>query len=149
MVDIGAKTATPREARAEAVVRLPEIVMKAFAEDKELHSRKGPVMQTARLAGTMAVKRTADLIPLCHPIPVEKIDFATHLNRVEKTVTIECTVSAHYKTGVEMEALTGVTVAALTVYDMCKALSPEIEIRSVRVLDKTGGKSDFHAVPNE
>lgn len=139
MVDIGAKAVTRRVARAQAVVFLPEVVMAAFA-DGEMDTKKGPVLQTARLAGTMAVKRTADLIPLCHPLPIEKIRFETVIDAATSTVRIECEVQAEYKTGVEMEALTGATVAALTVYDMCKALSHAIEIGEVRLIEKSGGK---------
>lgn len=142
MVDIGAKAVTLRIARAQAVVQLPPEVMAAFDGD-ELTGKKGPVLQTARLAGTMAVKRTADLIPLCHPLPIEKIAFETILDRERSEIRIECEVRALYKTGVEMEALTGASIAALTVYDMCKALSPAIEIGSVRLLQKQGGKRDY------
>jgi len=122
-------------------------VLEAFDGD-DMASSKGPVLQTARLAGTMAVKRTSDLIPLCHPLPIEKIRFTTRVERAQSRIVIECEVRALYKTGVEMEALTGATIAALTVYDMCKALSPEIEIRSTRLLEKKGGKRDFIARPD-
>ena len=144
MVDVGAKKTTRREAWAEAALWLPECVVAAFSGN-ELESKKGPVMQTARLAGTMAVKKTPDLIPLCHPIPIEGIDFEHELEELSGLLTIRCRVSAVYKTGIEMEALTGVSIATLTVYDMCKAISPEITIQSIRVLHKTGGKKDYHA----
>ncbi|MEY2983844.1 MAG: molybdenum cofactor biosynthesis protein, partial [Cyanobacteriota bacterium] len=110
---------------------------------------KGPVIQTAIIAGTMAVKKTAELIPFCHTLPIQSCKFATELQIVENTLelTLRCTVKTCYKTGVEMEALCGVSVAALTVYDMAKALSPDIAIAATRLLAKTGGKSDFSRRP--
>jgi cyclic pyranopterin phosphate synthase len=146
MVDVGAKEVTLRIARAEALVKLPPEVLAAFGEADELESKKGPVLQTARLAGTMAVKRTSDLIPLCHPLPIEKIGFETVLEREASIIRITCEVRARYKTGVEMEALTGASVAALTVYDMCKALSHAIEIGPVRLVAKSGGKRNVGTV---
>lgn len=143
MVDVGAKAVTLRIARAEAIVTLPSEVLAAFGDGEELESKKGPVLQTARLAGTMAVKRTSDLIPLCHPLPLEKIAFETSLDRETSTIRITCEVRARYKTGVEMEALTGASIAALTVYDMCKALSHAMEIGPVRLTAKSGGKRDI------
>ena len=109
-------------------------------DDREIMSPKGPVFQTAVLAGTMAAKKTADLIPLCHPIPIENchIDIEVRQSRV----VIECTVSVHHKTGVEMEALTGASVAALTVYDMCKGVSREMRVVEVALMEKRGGRSD-------
>lgn len=142
MVDIGAKAVTLRIARAEAVIHLPPEVMDAFQGD-ELASKKGPVLQTARIAGTMAVKRTPELIPLCHSLPIESIRFDSTVDREQLQVRLECEVRALYKTGVEMEALTGATIAALTVYDMCKALSPAIGIGAVRLLEKRGGQTDY------
>jgi len=106
--------------------------------DGDVHSAKGPVFQTAIIAGTQAVKETSRLIPFCHPLPLDKCKFSIQLDNL--VVQIRCLVSAKYKTGVEMEALTGATVAALTVYDMCKAVTHEMEIRSVRLISKSGGQ---------
>lgn len=142
MVDVAEKAVTLRIARAEAEVVLPAAVRRLLVRG-EVQSAKGPVFQTAILAGTMAAKRTSELIPLCHPLALEgcQIDIA-----LRGTVArVSCEVRIHHKTGVEMEALTGATVAALTIYDMCKALSHAIEIRRVRLVTKTGGKSDFRA----
>lgn len=144
MVDVGEKLPTRRVARAAAEVFLPAEVLSVL-EGGELRSAKGPVVQTAVIAGTMAVKRTSELIPLCHPLPLERILFSHSLESA--LLRLECEVACSARTGVEMEALTGVAVAALTVYDMCKALSHGIEIRSVRLLSKSGGKSDFEALP--
>lgn len=140
MVDVGGKVPTRRVARATAEVRLPPEVMSVM-DGGELCSPKGPVVQTAVIAGTMAVKRTSELIPLCHPLPIERITFSHRFDG--NVLRIECEVACTARTGVEMEALTGASVAALTVYDMCKALSHGIEIASVRLLSKSGGKSDF------
>ena len=141
MVDVGAKTATARVARARARVRLGTDIL-ALVQAGELPTRKGPVFQTAILAGVMAAKKTADLIPLCHPLGMDNCQ--VHIGLLPPdALLIECTASVTGKTGVEMEALTGATVAALTVYDMCKALSHNIVIEEVRLLEKTGGKRDF------
>lgn len=141
MVDVGDKTITTRMARAQGVVVIRNGAL-AHLENDEIHTKKGPVFQTAILAGIMAVKKTSDLIPLCHPLPLEKIGIDIRLNEAKEAV-IECTVRVTAKTGVEMEALTGVSVAALTIYDMCKAFGHDMEIRSIRLLEKTGGKSDW------
>jgi cyclic pyranopterin phosphate synthase len=140
MVDIGGKTATRRTARAEALVWLPETVRAQFAEG-DIRSPKGPVFHTAILAGVMAAKKTDQLIPLCHSLPLDDCQIAIAMQ--DECARITCAVSTSHRTGVEMEALTGATVAALTLYDMCKALSHGIEIRSVRLLEKTGGKRDY------
>ena len=143
MVDVSAKDVTERRAHASAIVQLPAEVAAAIAGD-EIQTKKGPVFQTAIIAGTMAAKRTHDLIPFCHPLGLEscKID----IGLLEATsVRIDCRVRVHHKTGVEMEALTGASVAALTVYDMCKALSHDIVIGPVRLESKAGGKSDYQA----
>ena len=140
MVDVAAKAVTHRIATAQAIVSLPPEV-RAALKGGELHAPKGPVFQTAILAGTMAVKRTADLIPLCHPLPIESCRIEIALDRRGRAV-ITCEVSVHHKTGVEMEALTGASVAALTIYDMCKALSHRMVIGPVRLLAKTGGRRD-------
>lgn len=141
MVDVGAKPVTHRLARARSIVVLGEEIMAHFQGD-EIHTKKGPVFQTAIIAGTMAAKKTGDLIPLCHPLGLENCHFAISVN-ADQEVVIDCTTSLHGKTGVEMEALTGATVAALTIYDMCKALSQDIVIRSTRLMEKRGGKHDF------
>ena len=138
MVDVGTKEVTHRIAVAEARVRLPREV--ALALRKSGHrTKKGPVFDTAIIAGVMAAKRTHELIPFCHPLAIEKCSFEIDFGDND-TLTIRCTVAVTHKTGVEMEALTGASVAALTVYDMCKALSHEIVITDVRLVEKSGGK---------
>ena len=146
MVDISGKTASARTATAQALVEFPTGTLPADAQT-EIQTKKGPVFQTAIIAGTQAVKRTADLVPFCHPLPLNGIDFSIQLHD-PATVHIQCTVKTHHKTGVEMEALTGVTVAALTIYDMCKSLSHDIVIRDTRLLEKTGGKSNYRDTDN-
>ena len=140
MVDVGDKRETRREATAEARVRFPADIAAALRK-QDMRSAKGPVVDTAIIAGTMAVKRTHELIPFCHPLPIDGCRFAIDWNG-ERDLTIACTVRTTHRTGVEMEALTGATVAALTVYDMCKALSHEIVIAEVRLFAKTGGKRE-------
>lgn len=144
MVDVGGKGVTRRSATAQAIVFLPEAVSCLFA-DGEIATPKGAVIQTAILAGTMAAKRTADLIPLCHVIPLDGVQIAVQFEPQRRALEIAATAKATHKTGVEMEALTAATVAALTVYDMCKALSPEISIGEIRLLEKTGGRRDYKA----
>lgn len=143
MVDVGAKPRTARRARARAEVVLPGAV-RALLRDGELHAAKGPVFRTAVTAGIMAAKRTAELIPLCHPIGLDSCDVTVRLNAAGNA-EITCAAAVEHKTGVEMEALTGAAVAALTIYDMCKALSHGIAIRDLRLLEKSGGKSDYRA----
>jgi cyclic pyranopterin monophosphate synthase len=138
MVDVGAKPATARRATAQAIVRFPLSVARALREGG-MRAKKGPVIDTAIVAGTMAVKRTHELIPFCHPLAIEACDFSIEFTSPGE-LTIRCEVAITHRTGVEMEALTGATVAALTVYDMCKALSHEIVIAEVRLLEKAGGK---------
>ncbi|MCC7463087.1 MAG: cyclic pyranopterin monophosphate synthase MoaC [Gammaproteobacteria bacterium] len=140
MVDVGAKVPTPRSAEAEASVHLPPAVARALRASGH-RTRKGPVFDTAIIAGVMAVKRTADFIPFCHPLPIEHCSIDIEA-RPGGTLRIRCRVATHHKTGVEMEALTGATVAALTVYDMCKALSHAIRVGNVRLLTKSGGKRE-------
>ncbi len=140
MVDVSEKTATAREARARAMVRLPAAVLEAVSGE-DIESRKGPVFATAIIAGVMAAKRTHELIPFCHPLGLEKCDIDIRIDA--DVAIIECTCRVHNKTGVEMEALTGASVAALTVYDMCKALSHDIVIADIRLLSKSGGKRDI------
>lgn len=148
MVDVGAKPVTARHAHAVAIVRLPPAVA-ALVSNKELHVKKGPVFQTAILAGIMGAKKTSDLIPLCHPLPLDDchIEIDTRPASADGAidVLIHCHARTQARTGVEMEALTGASVAALTLYDMTKALSHDIVIREIRLLEKSGGKSDFHA----
>ncbi|MGF1574673.1 MAG: cyclic pyranopterin monophosphate synthase MoaC [Cyanophyceae cyanobacterium] len=145
MVDITAKSETARLAVAQAFVQLPP-VCREHLHGEELVLKKGPVFQTAIIAGTMAVKKTSEMIPFCHGIPIESCKFQITIDDSLR-VSILCTVKTSYKTGVEMEALHGATVAALTIYDMCKSLSHEIEIQSVRLLEKRGGKSDLRPRP--
>lgn len=140
MVDVGAKAVTRREAVAEARVRLPAAVARELARSGH-RTKKGPVFDTAIIAGTLAVKRTPELIPFCHPLPVDAVDIAITARRGGLVIT--CRVAVAHRTGVEMEALTGASVAALAVYDMCKALSHDIVIESVRLMAKRGGKRDF------
>ena len=141
MVDVAAKEVTLRVAEAEARIRLPRNVARALQASGH-RTKKGPVFDTAIVAGVMAAKRTHELIPFCHPLGLDKCDVQIEAAR-GGTIIIQCRVSVHHRTGVEMEALTGATVAALTIYDMCKALSHDIQIGSVRLLEKTGGKRDF------
>lgn len=140
MVDVGGRTETRREATARAFVRLTPAVL-ALSRDGEIFAPKGPVFATAIVAGTQAVKRTADLIPFCHPLPIEKIRFACSLQG--EHAVVECTVACTARTGVEMEALTGASLAALTIYDMCKAIDLGLTIESVALVSKTGGRRDF------
>jgi cyclic pyranopterin phosphate synthase len=140
MVDVGEKDVTHRIAVAEAHIRLPRNV--AMALRKSGHrTKKGPVFDTAIIAGVMAAKRTHELIPFCHPLGLENC--SVEIESVPGGILVRCRVSVHHRTGVEMEALTGATVAALTVYDMCKALSHDIEIAGIRLVEKTGGRRDF------
>lgn len=143
MVDVGAKVASARSASAQAIVRFPAAVARALKRDG-MRAKKGPVVDTAIVAGTMAVKRTHELIPFCHPLAIERCDFAVEFTSATE-LAIRCVVAVTHKTGVEMEALTGASVAALTVYDMCKALSHEIVIGDVRLLEKSGGKRRVRA----
>jgi len=137
MVDVGEKSATKRTAKAEAFVVLSEAVLAALPENP-----KGDPLQVARIAGIQAAKRTSELIPLCHPLPLTHADVEATVE--PSGVRIIATASTVGQTGVEMEAMTAASVAALTVYDMCKALDKAIEVRAVRLLEKTGGKSgDF------
>ncbi|SMD32698.1 cyclic pyranopterin phosphate synthase [Reichenbachiella faecimaris] len=140
MVNVSDKQVTHRTATARSIVGLTEEIMSGL-ESGEIHSKKGPVFQTAIIAGTMAAKKTGELIPLCHPIGLDGCDFSIEVNGLD--VVIFCTAKISAKTGVEMEALTGASLAALTIYDMCKALSHNIVIKETRLIEKTGGKKDF------
>lgn len=140
MVDVGAKAATVRTARAQAIVHLQPATLQAILDGQ---LPKGDVLATARIAGIMAAKKTSDLIPLCHPLALEKvsIDF-TPLGTDH--LSIEALVQLTGKTGVEMEAMTAVSVAALTLYDMVKAIDRGLVIESIQLLEKTGGKSGHY-----
>jgi len=141
MVDVGAKAVTERVAVAEARVRLPREVARALRASGH-RTRKGPVFDTAILAGVMAAKRTHELIPFCHPLALENCQL--HIEQAGAgELLVRCEVSVHHRTGVEMEALTGAAVAALTIYDMCKALSHDIQIASLRLQSKSGGRRPF------
>lgn len=146
MVDVGEKTPTKRTATARSIVVLGEAIMnhlqRSTSASGEIHTKKGPVFQTAILAGMMGAKKTSDLIPLCHPLGLDHCKIGIEVN-AQGEVVIECTASLTAKTGVEMEALTGATVAALTIYDMCKAFSHDIVIKETRLIEKTGGKNDY------
>ncbi len=141
MVNVGEKKVAKRTAHARAVVRLPVGAFNQI-EKEALSTAKGSITQTAILAGIMGSKKTNELIPLCHNISLDSCDVEVTTNR-DSEIVIECRVEARHTTGVEMEALTAVSIAALTVYDMCKALSHEIEIKEIRLLEKTGGKSGY------
>ena len=138
MVDVSAKPVTDRIAVAEGLVRMTTATLALVAEGR---AAKGDVLAVARLAGIMAAKRTADLIPLCHPLPITKVALALAADPSLPGVRIEATVKTSGQTGVEMEALTAVTVAALTVYDMLKAVEKSMAIDGVRLVLKEGGKS--------
>lgn len=142
MVDVSEKTPTLRTARATGRVL---VSAETFALIKSGGIKKGDVLTTAQIAGIMGAKQTSALIPMCHPLPVNGIDLSLKLNETDHAVEIESTVSCFGRTGVEMEALTAVSVAALTVYDMCKAVQKDMVITDVCLLDKTGGiHGNFH-----
>lgn len=140
MVDVGSKAVSQRIATARSTVQLPEEVI-SMLDNKEIVTKKGPVFQTAILAGIMAAKKTSDLIPLCHPLQLNKCE--VDIKVVNGNVEIQCVVGCHGKTGVEMEALTGASVAALTIYDMCKAFGHNINILETKLVQKSGGKKRF------
>ena len=141
MVDVSEKAVTPRAATATCRVRFPGDVA-AQLRATGMRSAKGGIVETAIIAGTMAVKRTHELIPFCHPLPIDGCRFLVNWES-DTALSIECTVKTTHRTGVEMEALTGATLAALTVYDMCKALSHGIVIGPAKLAGKRGGKRDF------
>jgi cyclic pyranopterin phosphate synthase len=142
MVDVSEKRETLRQATAIAEIVFPENLNQLF-QNNEYQSPKGPVFQTARIAGIQGAKQTSNLIPLCHPLPISSIDI--QIEKTEKGALVLCSVKTFGKTGVEMEALTGASVAALTIYDMCKAMSFEMEIGGVKLMEKSGGKSTYSA----
>lgn len=136
MVDVSGKPVTARTAIAEGRIRVSPAIMRAVRQGT---AAKGDVLSVAQLAGIMGAKRTADLIPLCHPLPLAHCRVV--LEPEDETIRVECEVRTDNRTGVEMEALTGVSIALLTVYDMCKSLDKGMEITGIRLLRKTGGKS--------
>lgn len=145
MVDVGEKAVTHRIARAEALVRMrPETL--ALIRDGNL--AKGDVFEVSRLAGIMAAKKTGDVIPLCHPLGLDRVEIDFDIPD-DRTVRIEAIASVHARTGVEMEAMTAVSVAALTLYDMCKSVDRGMSIERVQLLEKTGGKSGRYKRPAE
>ncbi|MEZ2443962.1 cyclic pyranopterin monophosphate synthase MoaC [Chitinophaga sp. RCC_12] len=141
MVDISGKLDTYRIAVAGSRVYLPQVIRDQF-QGQDIQTRKGGVFQTAIIAGIMAAKKTPELIPLCHTLLLDGCDVQIHLEGEE--AIIRCTVKTNGKTGVEMEALTGASVAALTIYDMCKALTQDMVIRETKLISKTGGKHDYN-----
>jgi cyclic pyranopterin phosphate synthase len=141
MVDVSEKTVSKRTAIAQSIVHLPDAVL-ALLVDGNLQTNKGSVFQTAIIAGIMAAKKTGVLIPLCHPLGLDNCHIDIKVNG-NKEVVINCTATITAKTGVEMEALVGASIAALTIYDMCKALSHDIVIKETGLIEKTGGKRDF------
>ena len=141
MVVVGDKSETKRSAIAVSHVQLPDDMAK-YVHDGEIKTLKGPVFQTAIIAGIQAAKRTWELIPMCHQLNLNKVSIEIELKE-NLLVEIQCVAKCSGKTGVEMEALTGASIAALTVYDMCKAFSQNISIKETKLLKKTGGKSDY------
>jgi cyclic pyranopterin monophosphate synthase len=143
MVDVSAKQVSKRMAKAESRVRLGREIIDLL-QGEEIYTKKGPVFQTAIIAGTQGAKKTADLIPFCHPLGLDDCQIDISIDGIEAVVTCTCKVTA--KTGIEMEAITGASVAAITIYDMCKAMSHEIEIITTRLIEKTGGKKDYKRI---
>ena len=141
MVNVGDKKITKRKATAMATMFLGTEVINHF-NNEELTTKKGPVFQTAIIAGIQAVKKTSELIPMCHPLLINGVDIDIQILN-ESEIKILCSVEIEGKTGVEMEALTGASVTALTVYDMCKSISQKMIIKEVKLVEKTGGKSDI------
>lgn len=142
MVDVSGKTATTREANAQGQVRFPPTIYRQIKAADGM-TKKGSITQTAHIAGIMAAKRTHDLIPLCHPLPLDKIGLSFDYDDESDSIIVSASVKVTHKTGVEMEALTAVSVACLTIYDMTKAISHDITIDNVHLITKTGGKSDY------
>ncbi len=142
MVDVSDKAVTARTAVASGRVEIPVEVYKTLV-GQDFLGKKGSIIQTAVIAGIQAVKKTSELIPLCHQINLSKVQIDIHPK--QNTLEIRCTVKCNEKTGVEMEALMGVSVSALTIYDMCKALSHDIKITDIHLEQKTGGKNDFRS----
>ncbi len=141
MVDVSEKQVSHRTAVARSIVSLPAEVLEHLTRG-DIQTKKGSVFQTAIIAGIMAAKKTGELIPLCHPLGLDNCQIDIKLNPAQEVV-IDCTATITAKTGVEMEALVGASIAALTIYDMCKALSHNIVIKETKLMEKTGGKRDF------
>ena len=141
MVNVGDKKITKRKAIARAKMFLGSEIISRFEND-ELTTKKGPVFQTAIIAGIQGVKKTSELIPMCHPLMINGVDIDIQILNTEE-IEIICSVEIEGKTGVEMEALTGANIAALTVYYMCKGISQKMVIKEIKLLHKTGGKSDI------
>lgn len=140
MVDVSDKNRTKRTALAKAVMFLGKELVSLFIND-ELQTKKGPVFQTAIIAGIQGVKKTSELIPMCHPLLINGVDIAIEIID-EANIEVQCKVTIEGKTGVEMEALTGANIACLTIYDMCKAISQKMVIKEMKLIEKTGGKTD-------
>jgi cyclic pyranopterin phosphate synthase len=140
MVDVSHKDVTKRTAKAQAIIAVGNDIIVQL-EDGDIKTKKGPVFHTAIIAGTMGAKKTHELIPFCHPLGLENCKI--NINVIDQQIIINTEVTITGKTGVEMEALTAASVAALTVYDMCKALSHNMIIKEIKLIEKTGGKSDF------
>ena len=140
MVDVSEKQVSVRTAKAESKVRLGQEIIDLL-QGEEIYTKKGPVFQTAIIAGTQGAKKTSDLVPFCHPVGLDDCKIDIKIDGIDAIIT--CTAKVTAKTGIEMEAITGASIAAITIYDMCKAMSHEIEIISTRLLEKTGGKKDF------
>ncbi len=143
MVDVSTKAPSVRSASATCLVKLGHELISQM-DQGELRNKKGPVLQTAILAGITGTKKTSELIPLCHPLPLDsaKIEITAH---DDENLIITATAKTTSRTGVEMEALTGASIAALTLYDMCKAANPAITISELKLNHKSGGKSDYQA----
>lgn len=141
MVDVSHKKLTDRTAHARSVVAFPTDFASRFSGG-DIETAKGPVFSTAIVAGVMGAKRTHELIPFCHPLGLDNCNITIELDEKNRAI-VDCICKVHHRTGVEMEALTGASIAALTIYDMCKALSHEITIGQTRLISKTGGKQDY------
>lgn len=140
MVDVSGKAVTLRTAKAQAVIDVGDEILSLIKND-ELVTKKGPVFQTAIVAGVLGAKRTSELIPFCHPVGLD--DCQVKIQVKNKKIVVDTMAVVQAKTGIEMEALTAASIAALTIYDMCKALSHDITIEVIRLMEKTGGKNDF------
>ena len=141
MVNVGDKKITKRKALARTIMFLGTEIISHFEND-ELTTKKGSVFQTAIIAGIQAVKKTSELIPMCHPLLINGVDIDIKIINKEE-IEINCSVEIEGKTGVEMEALTGASITALTIYDMCKSISQKMVIKETKLVEKTGGKSDI------
>lgn len=141
MVDVSDKEITKRVAKAKSLIWIPKEVLELI-KDGDIQSKKGPVFDTAIISGTMAVKKTADLIPFCHQVPIDGCKLTITIDS-DDCIEVTCEVNTAYKTGVEMEALVGASVAALTIYDMLKAVSQKMILKETKLVFKSGGKKDF------